>query len=142
MYNITSYSLRWASMVIENIFIFHPVNSICFVPRQASFELATAVASNRGIFFYLPNRRMLRTYFYLTQALVCLASVAPTLSTLLEDNGDESSIDEITEFRIIKTENGLVRGKKELTLFDQRAYYSFKGIPYGRAPVGELRFKV
>lgn len=42
----------------------------------------------------------------------------------------------------VETKNGRVRGKLNETLFDKKYYYSFRGIPYGKAPVGDLRFKV
>lgn len=46
------------------------------------------------------------------------------------------------EFKLIKTTHGVIRGKVATTLFKQRKYYSFRGIPYARPPVGSLRFKV
>lgn len=58
-------------------------------------------------------------------------------------NGDgESSEEAENESSIVETESGRVRGKKNYTLIDSKAFYAFKGIPYARAPVDELRFKV
>lgn len=42
----------------------------------------------------------------------------------------------------VDTECGRVRGKQELTLFIEKPFYSFKGIPYAKPPVAQLRFKV
>lgn len=42
---------------------------------------------------------------------------------------------------LVRIEDGQVQGAVETTLLDQRPYYSFKGIPYGKSPVGSLRFK-
>lgn len=42
----------------------------------------------------------------------------------------------------VSTDNGRVRGKLNETIFDKKLYYSFRGIPFGKAPIGELRFKV
>lgn len=46
------------------------------------------------------------------------------------------------DYKTIETKNGLVRGKRGTTLFDHISYYSFKGIPYAKPPIGTLRFKV
>lgn len=46
------------------------------------------------------------------------------------------------DYKSIETNNGFVRGKRGTTLFDNISYYSFKGIPYAKAPTGSLRFKV
>lgn len=45
-------------------------------------------------------------------------------------------------FKIVHTQSGTVRGRENVTLFDGRVYYSFRGIPYARPPINELRFKV
>lgn len=42
---------------------------------------------------------------------------------------------------IVNTSYGLVQGLLTVSLLGD-AYYSFQGIPYGKPPVGELRFKV
>ncbi|XP_038210350.1 esterase FE4-like [Zerene cesonia] len=41
---------------------------------------------------------------------------------------------------IVQIKDGQLRGNVQ-QLFDNSEYYSFKGIPYGQAPVGKLRFK-
>ncbi|EDS31427.1 serine esterase [Culex quinquefasciatus] len=41
----------------------------------------------------------------------------------------------------VQTKYGPVRGKRSVSLLGQE-YVSFQGIPYARAPEGELRFKV
>lgn len=43
---------------------------------------------------------------------------------------------------VVESKSGPVRGKIFKTLYDQRSYYAFKGIPYAEAPVNKLRFKV
>lgn len=47
-----------------------------------------------------------------------------------------------TDVFTVSTGNGRIRGKLNETLFDKKPYYSFRGIPFGKAPIGELRFKV
>lgn len=42
----------------------------------------------------------------------------------------------------VVTKTGVIRGKLQKTIWYNKSYYSYKGIPYGKAPVGELRFKV
>lgn len=44
--------------------------------------------------------------------------------------------------KTIETNSGPVRGRRGTTLLDNISYYSFKGIPYAKAPTGSLRFKV
>ena len=43
---------------------------------------------------------------------------------------------------VIETENGPVRGEYLSTIQNSVNYSSFKGIPYGEAPIADLRFKV
>lgn len=35
-----------------------------------------------------------------------------------------------------------IRGQTQQTLFENRTYFDFKGVPYAEAPIGDLRFKV
>lgn len=42
---------------------------------------------------------------------------------------------------VIKTTKGAIRGKVLKSRYG-RDYYSFTGVPYGKPPVGDLRFKV
>lgn len=46
------------------------------------------------------------------------------------------------KFKIVGTNNGKVQGDLKTTFMKKIDYYSFKGIPYGKPPTGELRFKV
>lgn len=46
------------------------------------------------------------------------------------------------QYKIVKTLNGQVRGVRKTTLLKEIPFYSFKGIPYAKPPVGDLRFKV
>lgn len=42
---------------------------------------------------------------------------------------------------LIKTTKGTIRGKVLKSRYG-RDYYSFTGVPYGKPPVGDLRFQV
>ena len=53
-------------------------------------------------------------------------------------NGVNSNADVIE----VDIESGRIRGKRSLTLFNEKPYYSFRGIPYAQAPIKDLRFKV
>lgn len=46
------------------------------------------------------------------------------------------------QYKVIETINGEVRGIRYTTLLNGIAFYSFKGIPYAKSPIGDLRFKV
>lgn len=50
-------------------------------------------------------------------------------------NGDADVVE-------VDIESGRVRGKRGLTLFREKPYYSFRGIPYAQPPIKDLRFKV
>lgn len=45
-------------------------------------------------------------------------------------------------YPIVYTRSGAIRGRQRMTMFNRKPYNSFEGIPYAKAPVGELRFKV
>lgn len=49
---------------------------------------------------------------------------------------------QVEDYPIANTTNGLVQGRLHYTLFYRNPYYAYKGIPFGKPPVGELRFKV
>lgn len=46
------------------------------------------------------------------------------------------------QYKIVDTLNGQVRGIKKTSLLNGIPFNSFKGIPYAKPPVGDLRFKV
>lgn len=71
--------------------------------------------------------------------LVIIFSVLSLSSKPANADSDTSEEDESS---IVETESGRVRGRKNYTLYESKPYYEFKGIPYARAPVDELRFKV
>ncbi|XP_031619759.1 esterase B1-like [Contarinia nasturtii] len=50
------------------------------------------------------------------------------------------SVDDV-EYCTIETESGFIRGKENYTLFDSKLYYSFRGIPFAKPPINDLRFK-
>lgn len=47
-----------------------------------------------------------------------------------------------TVYKTIETKNGAVRGILNKTIFNDRPFFSYRGIPYAQPPTGELRFKV
>lgn len=52
------------------------------------------------------------------------------------------NVNNYEQFCTIDTRNGPLRGKLNRTLYDEVPYYSFRGIPFGKPPIGYLRFKV
>lgn len=50
--------------------------------------------------------------------------------------------DKISAYKTIETNDGIVRGRLNYTLFRNISYYSFLGIPYAEKPINGLRFKV
>lgn len=53
-----------------------------------------------------------------------------------------SLVSALDDHVVVQTNSGPVRGQSFNTLFENKPYYSFKGIPYAEEPVNELRFKV
>lgn len=54
----------------------------------------------------------------------------------------DSGNSENSDFKLVKTVNGSVRGLKCTTIYEQKSYHAFRGIPYAKPPINELRFKV
>lgn len=46
------------------------------------------------------------------------------------------------QYRLVNTTNGQVQGVRNTTLLNGIPFYSFKGIPYAKPPINDLRFKV
>lgn len=44
--------------------------------------------------------------------------------------------------KIIETNSGSIRGRLETSIWKKVDFYAFRGIPYAKPPVGDLRFKV
>lgn len=65
--------------------------------------------------------------------IICLLCVFEIKSEIPNDDN---------QFCTVTTNNGRIRGKLNQTLFDQMLYYSFRGIPFAKPPIGNLRFKV
>lgn len=61
------------------------------------------------------------------------------LTPLLAANGS-GSIDDI--YKTVEIKDGAVRGLMNRTILNQKDFFSFRGIPFAKPPVGELRFKV
>ncbi len=73
----------------------------------------------------------------LSQNGFVLITVLAIATTVLCDNTQSDQ-----QYARVKTENGEVRGTIEFTLLEQRQFYAFKGIPYAKPTVGQLKFKV
>lgn len=46
------------------------------------------------------------------------------------------------EYRTVNTKYGPIRGVRKTSLLKKIDFYSFKGIPYAKPPIDDLRFKV
>lgn len=44
-------------------------------------------------------------------------------------------------YKTVQTNSGLIRGRLNQTLLQKKNYFAFKGIPFARPPLRELRFK-
>lgn len=70
-------------------------------------------------------------------AVIVIVVVA--LPLLLNGEVNDDNDDDVVEIDI---ESGRIRGKRSLTLYEKKPYYSFRGIPYAQPPTKDLRFKV
>lgn len=48
----------------------------------------------------------------------------------------------IEDSKVVNTDLGDVRGNILETILNKRPFHAFRGIRYGKAPIGALRFKV
>lgn len=46
------------------------------------------------------------------------------------------------QYKTVGTNSGEVRGFVDHTIWYKKPFYSFRGIPYAKPPIGERRFKV
>lgn len=46
------------------------------------------------------------------------------------------------QYCTVQTTYGLIRGQKNYTLYERQLYYSYRGIPFAKPPIDDLRFKV
>lgn len=47
-----------------------------------------------------------------------------------------------SEYKIVTISTGKIRGQKYQTIYEQIEYYAYRGIPFAKPPIGNLRFKV
>lgn len=76
----------------------------------------------------------------MSSADIGVISVLYTVLVLL--NSAFKNDNQLAIYSTIETENGAVRGKLDRTFLQNMPYYAFKGIPYAKPPIRELRFKV
>lgn len=62
------------------------------------------------------------------------------LSSILSHVSSENTTN--ATYKIVNTKNGAIRGLKMKTFYNNISYISFRGIPFAKPPIGELRFKV
>lgn len=85
----------------------------------------------------VPNSRM----FKITGCILVFIILFPIALFLLLSLTWRSSEDD-SEYYIVETPNGRICGKQNRTLLEDRIFFSFRGIPFAKPPVDELRFKV
>lgn len=78
----------------------------------------------------------------LCQYTICLMILIRCCASSIEHNNNVVHALMVDDYKIIETTYGLIKGKSFSTLFQQKPYYAFKGIPYAEPPIDNLRFKV
>lgn len=75
-------------------------------------------------------------WYKLWRFISVLGFVMPIYLTLIQPaTGDPDVVE-------VDISSGRIRGKRSLTLFQEKPYYSFRGIPFAQPPIKDLRFKV
>lgn len=80
---------------------------------------------------------MVSTRKWLTRVFYSLAAFMVFCSVVTSESDDDDE-----EYKVIETKDGKVQGIVETTLFKEVDYFAFRGIPFAKAPIGKLRFKV
>lgn len=53
---------------------------------------------------------------------------------------NSENVDDVV-YKTVETEYGAVRGLMNQTILHQKSYFGFRGIPFAKPPIRELRFK-
>lgn len=89
---------------------------------------------------------MIRRNIFKVLVILCLIGLMSLLVVVLVIpivNSLWSYVQQYAETVTVQTTMaGSFRGRQAFTMFDQRRYYAFKGLPYAEPPLGALRFKV
>lgn len=70
--------------------------------------------------------------WFLFSLTVCCFNI---LTTAVGENADD------IVYKTVQTEYGAVRGLMNQTILHQKSYFAFRGIPFAKPPLGELRFR-
>lgn len=73
---------------------------------------------------------------------IAIAVLVLTVQIVNQNNENDGFTPIDTDFVVVSTTSGQLRGRKVFTVLNQRPYFTFRGIPYAQPPVGELRLKV
>lgn len=78
------------------------------------------------------SRRILLSFFLLLLIVLTIVLICGVFLFIQSND----------QYKVIETINGAVRGIRNTTLLKGITFYSFKGIPYAKSPIDDLRFKV
>lgn len=106
---------------------------VCVCAR--SFRILMCETGSLCSFTIFPNMIVLRWYKMWRFVFLLGLALAFCLSWADQVNADADMIE-------VDIESGRIRGKRSSTLFQEKPYYSFRGIPYAQPPIKDLRFKV
>lgn len=76
--------------------------------------------------------KMMIKYVIACIVLTVACIISQTLWNLRDDR----------QFYTVETSSGRIRGVLNHSLFDGKSYVSFRGIPFAKPPINQLRFKV
>lgn len=73
---------------------------------------------------------------------IVIAVLVLTVQLRNQNTGNNEFVPIETDFVVVETTSGQLRGRKAFTVLNQTPYFTFRGIPYAQPPIGELRLKV
>lgn len=98
--------------------------------------------SNVSLSFHYFNMSLETTFDFSLRFLSFLTCFILLLCRAISTEPISDRPEAVRTRRTVETKSGSIRGVLQTSLLKGVDYYAFKGIPYAKAPTGDLRFRV